>query len=143
MTTSKMLIIFILISFQALADDNIYKLDFGRVIHNDVGEPVGFEKTNKIPMPIQGDSTLYGLVVTSPEDEKFTLNSIHVLPLDPVNLEAKKLIGKSMIIQKRGAIFMRATIDDIPGIYNMEIYINNTLHSSIEYELVPIEIAKQ
>ncbi len=142
MKTSRLLTILFLLSFQTFAEESTYKLEFGRVIHNDVGEPVGFEKTTRIPISLSGDSTLYGLVITSPKDEKFTLNSIHIMPIDPTNLEARKLIGKSMLIQKRGAIFMRASIDDIPGIYNMEIYINNSLHSSIEYELIPIEIAK-
>jgi len=132
----------LLVSSTTFADEPKYVLEFGRVLHNSVGEPVGFEKTTKIPVALDGNSTLYGLVITSPENEKFTLNSIHILPPDPTSLESKKMIGKSMIIKKRGAIFMRANSDDLPGIYNMEIYINNTLHKSIQYELMPIELAK-
>jgi len=136
------IVIVLVLSGYVYAAEDEFTLNFGRIIHNKVGEPIGFEKTTRIPISMNGESTLYGLVVTSPEDEEFTLNSIHILPPDPVNLTSKKLIGKAMIIQKRGAIFMRASFSDTPGIYNMEVYINNELHQSIQYELFAIEIAK-
>jgi len=124
-----------LVQFPVVAATLDYKLDFGVIIHNDIGEPIGFEKTNKIPIDYKGNSSLYGLVVTSPESSEFTLNSVHVLPTDIDEEQGMKLMGKTMLIQKRGAILMRTDLTDIPGNYQMEVYINNKLHQVINYEL--------
>lgn len=114
-----------------------YKLDFGLIIQNDIGEPVGFEKTNEIPIWYQGRTSLYGLVVTSPENDDFTLSSIHTLP-EAMNQQTK-IMGKPMIVQKRGAIFLRTDFDDTPGEYVMEVFIDNKLHQTIRYVLLPID----
>lgn len=121
---------------------NEYELDFGVVLHNDVGEPVGFQKTTQIPIENNGQASLYGLVVTSAEDKQFSLNSVHVLPTVTKELMAEKIIGKDMFIQKRGAIFMRTDLKDQPGLYKIEVYIDNKLYEVIQYELVPLELAQ-
>jgi len=57
--------------------------------------------------------------------------------------DLKKVMGKAMIIQKRGAIFMRTDFDDLPGDYQMEIYIDNELHHTINYKLSDGALAKR
>ncbi|QOL25431.1 hypothetical protein LP316_14200 [Thalassotalea sp. LPB0316] len=111
-----------------------YNLDFGLVLHNDIGEPVGFEKTNEIPLTYNGEPALYGLVVTNDDNTPFTLSSVHILPADG-NDKPRKLMGKPMYIQKRGAVFMRTDIDDVVGVYQMEIYLDNVLYKTITYQI--------
>lgn len=129
-------VIFLLIQFNTKAENINYALDFGLIIHNDIGEPVGFEKTTQIPILEAGNSSLYGVVVTSPDNNEFILNSIHILPAVEANNIANKVIGKSMIIQKRGAILLRTDTNDQPGRYAMEIYIDSKLHQTLNYELI-------
>ena len=125
-----------LVQFPVVANNINYQVDFGVIIQNDTGEPIGFEKTNKIPIITQGQTSLYGLVVTSPENEEFTLNSVHTLPQLEINTQEQKIMGKPMLIQKRGAILLRTDTDDAPGLYSIEVYIDNKLHNVIKYELV-------
>ena len=55
-----------LLSNVALASSNSgFIFDFGVVRHNDVGEPIAFEKTTEIPIVNGVETTLYGLIVTS------------------------------------------------------------------------------
>lgn len=125
-----------LVQFPVVANNINYQVDFGVIIQSDTGEPVGFEKTKKIPIISQGQTSLYGLVVTSPENNEFTLNSVHTLPKEEMDNSEQKIMGKPMLIQKRGAIFLRTDTDDTPGLYSIEIYIDNKLHNVIQYELV-------
>ncbi len=127
-----------LVQFPIAAASIDYTLDFGVIIHNDMGEPIGFEKTKKIPIIRSGQSSLYGLVITSPNENEFLLNSVHILPNDDGQKIPHKMIGKAMIIQKRGAVLLRTDTLDIPGEYAMEIYIDNKLHQTINYELTPV-----
>lgn len=126
-----------LVQFPIAAADIDYTLDFGVIIHNDIGEPIGFEKTKQIPILHKGQSSLYGLVITSPENREFLLNSVHVFPEQRDADSTKKMMGKSMLIQKRGAILLRTDTEDQPGEYAMEIYIDRKLHQVINYELIP------
>jgi len=126
-----------LVQFPIAAADIDYTLDFGVIIHNDIGEPIGFEKTKQIPILHKGQSSLYGLVITSPENREFLLNSVHVFPEQNDADNMKKMMGKSMLIQKRGAILLRTDTEDQPGEYAMEIYIDSKLHQVINYELIP------
>lgn len=120
-----------------------FVFDFGVVRHNDVGEPIAFEKTTDIPIVNGVETTLYGLVVTSASNETFNLNSVHIVPIQNKNGDLKKVMGKAMIIQKRGAIFMRTDYDDLPGDYQIEIYIDNELHNTISYRLADNSLAKR
>jgi len=112
-----------------------YNLDFGLVLHDDNGEPVGFEKTQAIPLKRNGHPSLYGLVITNDDNEPFTLSSVHIVPSDEENSQPDKFLGKPMYVQKRGAIFMRTDTHDKPGVYQMEVYLNNALYQTITYEL--------
>jgi hypothetical protein len=47
----------------------------------------------------------------------------------------KKILGKSMVVNRKGAVFMKTQKSDLPGTYIMEVYINNILHETIEYQL--------
>ncbi|WP_085298270.1 hypothetical protein [Cognaticolwellia mytili] len=123
--------------------DSNFVFDFGVVRHNNVGEPIAFEKTTEIPIVNGVETTLYGLVVTSATNEKFNLNSVHIVPIKNKNGGLKKVMGKTMIIKKRGAIFMRTDFDDLPGDYQMEIYIDNELHRTISYQLADNSLAKR
>ena len=125
-----------LVQFPIAAANIEYVFDFGVIIHNDLGEPIGFEKTTEIPIIRSGQSSLYGLVITSPNNNEFLLNSVHVLPDDASQNIAQKMIGKAMIIQKRGAVLLRTNVLDVPGEYAMEVYIDNKLHRTISYELI-------
>ncbi len=124
-----------LVQFPVMSAALDYKLDFGVIIQNDSGEPIGFEKTTLIPISLQGKGSLYGLVVTSPEDKQFTLNSVHTMPNNEGEEKPSKIMGKPMFIQNRGAIFLRTDLNDAPGIYSMEVYIDNKLYQVITYEL--------
>lgn len=133
-----------LLSNVALASSNSgFIFDFGVVRHNDVGEPIAFEKTTEIPIVNGVETTLYGLIVTSAGNEQFNLNSVHIVPIQNKSGDLKKVMGKAMIIQKRGAIFMRTDFDDLPGDYQMEIYIDNELHHTINYKLADGVLAKR
>ena len=139
-------IILSLVLFSSIASatpNSQFVFDFGVIRHNDVGEPVAFEKTTQIPIVNGVKTTLYGLVVTSAGDEQFNLNSVHVVPVQNKNGELKKVMGKTMVIRKRGAIFMRTDFDDLPGDYQMEVYIDNELHHTISYQLSDISLAKR
>lgn len=126
---------FSLAQLTAIAQETPYKLDFGVVIHNEDGEPVGFEKTKQIPILHNGENSLFGLVVTSPKDQQFMLNSVHSLPSTIQRSNTNKIMGKPMWVKYRGAIFLRTNATDEPGLYTMEVYIDNELHTIIEYEL--------
>lgn len=135
---------FVLLSSAAEAATNKhFVFDFGVIRHNDVGEPIAFEKTTQIPIVNGVETTLYGLVVTSDGDEQFNLNSVHIVPIQNERGNLKKVMGKAMVIQKRGAIFMRTDFDDLPGDYQMEIYIDNELRHTIDYKLADISLAKR
>lgn len=125
------------------ATNNNFVFDFGVIRHNDVGEPIAFEKTTQIPIVNGVETTLYGLVVTSEDDEQFNLNSVHIVPIQNETGGLKKVMGKAMVIKKRGAIFMRTDFDDLPGDYQMEIYIDNELRHTINYQLAEITLAKR
>ena len=94
-----------LMQFPIFAAEIEYQMDFGVIIHNDLGEPVGFEKTKNIPISSKGEPSLFGLVVTSPETDEFTLSSVHILPPNSNDEGPRKMMGKPMRIQGRGAIF--------------------------------------
>ncbi len=138
------MVCFVLMSGVVHASSNSnFVFDFGVIRHNNVGEPIAFEKTTKIPIVNGVETTLYGLVVTSDDDEQFNLSSIHIVPIQNDDGSVKKLMGKTMIIQRRGAIFMRTDFDDLPGDYQMEIYIDNELHHTVSYQLADISLAKR
>lgn len=130
------------VSVSATTNNN-FVFDFGVIRHNDVGEPIAFEKTTQIPIVNGVETTLYGLVVTSEDDEQFNLNSVHIVPIQNEMGGLKKVMGKAMVIKKRGAIFMRTDFDDLPGDYQMEIYIDNELRHTINYQLAEITLAKR
>lgn len=118
-----------------------FEFNFGLVLHNDSGEPVGFMSTEEIPITKAGQTSMYGLVVTGLTEEQFTLSSVHVLPKGEQQQNNPKIMGKAMLIKKRGAIFMRTDYHDQPGNYQMEIYIDNVLLKTIDYQLLNNETA--
>lgn len=118
-----------------------FEFNFGLVLHNDSGEPVGFMTTEEIPITKAGQTSMYGLVVTGLTEEQFTLSSVHVLPKSEEQRNNPKIMGKAMLIKKRGAIFMRTDYHDQPGSYQMEIYIDNVLLKTIDYQLTSNEMA--
>jgi hypothetical protein len=124
----------ILFSLQAVAMEIDYKLEFGLVMHNEYGEPVGFKKTTDIPINMSGKDSLYGVVISKESDENFTVGSIHILP--EKTTEVPKIMGKTMVINGKGAIFMKTQGSDTPGTYGMEVYINGLLYKTIQYQLL-------
>lgn len=116
------------------ADEIDYKLEFGIVIHNDLGEPVGFRETKNIPISLPGKTSMYGIVITTPKKGTFTLGSVHVLPTKQNQIT--KIMGKAMKIEHKGAVFMRTNSKDLPGEYQMEIYIDGLLYEVINYQLI-------
>lgn len=125
------------------SSNSSFAFDFGVIRHNNAGEPVAFEKTTQIPIVNGIATTLYGLVVTSESNEQFNLNSIHIVPIRTENGHLKKVMGNVMVIQRRGAIFMRTDFDDLPGDYQMEVYINHELHHTISYQLTDDSLAQR
>lgn len=123
-----------LFSLQAVAMEIDYKLEFGLVMHNEYGEPVGFKQTTDIPINMSGKDSLYGVVISKESDENFTVGSIHILP-EKIT-EVPKIMGKTMVINGKGAIFMKTQGSDTPGTYGMEVYINGLLYKTIQYQLL-------
>ena len=113
-----------------------FEVSFGLVLTNSSGEPIGFKETRQIPLSIEQTPALYGVVVTKQDDDPFVLGAIHVLPSAPES-EANKIMGKPMMVVKRGAMLMRTENTDEPGDYKVEIYLDNRLHQTIDYSVVP------
>lgn len=143
MKAFKLLTMLIVLPLCSVTYAQEFKLEFGLIIQNEYGEPVGFEQTTEIPIKNSSAGSLYGLVVTSPQDKYFSLNSVHSLPKPEGGEAPQKIIGKTMIIQNRGAIFLRTDDEDIPGMYSMEVYIDNKLHTVIQYELKDSYLARK
>ncbi|MBU2893641.1 hypothetical protein KO495_09950 [Colwellia sp. D2M02] len=110
-----------------------YKLEFGLVLHNEYGEPIGFKETTTIPINTQGKDSLYGVIISKNSTENFTVGSIHILPEE---IDIEKIMGKTMQINGKGAIFMKTQGSDKPGTYEMEVYINGLLYKTIQYQLL-------
>jgi hypothetical protein len=120
--------------FEANAMELDYNLEFGLVLQNDHGEPIGFKQTTSIPINLSGQHSLYGLVISKNSDEEFMVSSVHVLP--ETVMDNKKIMGKTMLINGKGAVFMKTQQNDVPGNYAMEIYINSVLYRTIKYQLL-------
>lgn len=125
--------ILLLIQVPLEASEADYKLEFGLVLHDEDGEPIGFKETKNIPIQNKGKNSLYGLVISNDDKDNFVISSVHTLPNNLVGV--KKILGKSMVVNRKGAVFMKTQKSDLPGTYIMEVYINNILHETIEYQL--------
>ena len=134
----KYLLIIILSALLSIGKTNAseaeYLFEFGLVKYDEQGNPIEFEATKKIPIAMSGENILYGMVVTTAKESPFTLGSIHVLPTDAK--KTTKIMGKTMKIEKKGAVFMKTNERDIPGNYQMEIYIDGLLLKTVEYQLI-------
>jgi hypothetical protein len=111
-----------------------YILEFGVVLHDEFGSAVGFKETTNIPINKLGKNSLYGLIISKDSEESFTIGSVHILPQNPSN--TKKIMGKTMVISGKGAVFMKTQRNDVPGNYEMELYINGILYETINYHLI-------
>lgn len=130
-----LLIVFLLfVQLTAKAVEVDYILEFGVVLHDEYGTAVGFKETTNIPINNLGKNSLYGLIISKDTKENFTVGSVHILPENSSN--TKKIMGKSMVINGKGAVFMKTQRNDIPGRYEMELYINGVLHKTINYQLL-------
>lgn len=133
----KILIILLSLSLVNLSVNSMevdYTLEFGVVLHDEYGAPVGFKETTYVPINTSGKNSLYGLIISKDSQENFTLGSVHILPDNPSNTQ--KIMGKTMVINGKGAVFMKTQKDDTPGDYAMELYINGVLYKTIEYQLL-------
>lgn len=119
------------------ASEDDFLFEFGLVKYNQNGDPVEFEITKQIPIAKKGENIMYGMVVTTAKDGTFTLGSIHVLPTK--ENEATKIMGKTMRIEKKGAVFMKTNEQDLPGNYQMEIYIDGLLLKTVDYQLINLQ----
>ena len=111
-----------------------YQLEFGLVLKDTNGEAIGFKKTTAIPIDTAGENSLYGIVISKDSEENFTVGSVHILPKE--HKEINKIMGKVMVINGKGAVFMKTQSNDIPGDYAIEVYINGILFKTIEYKLL-------
>ena len=134
MKTLMLLLSLSLIHFSAYTMEVDYNLEFGIVLQNEYGTPVGFKETTYVPINKSGKNSLYGLIISKDSQENFTVGSVHILPKNPSNTE--KIMGKTMVINGKGAVFMKTQKDDTPGNYAMELYINGVLYKTIEYQLL-------
>lgn len=128
--------IILFVSNSALASTERYQFDFGLIIKNDAGEPVGFDSTTQIPLFDKDAESLYGLVVSRSDEEPFVLSAVHIFP-EQHGSNNQKVMSKPMNIISRGAIFFQTDDMDILGHYQIEIYIDNLLVKTIDYKLVP------
>jgi hypothetical protein len=122
-------------SLSALAEQSDYTIDFGLIMKNKQGEPIGFDQTNTIPIHKNKQDALYGLVVTKFNEEPFKLSAIHVFPENETGSKTK-LMSKTMEVVNRGAIFFQTSKEDTPGKYAVEVYLDNILINTIDYQLV-------
>ena len=130
-----LMFVLILVSSNAFADTiDTLEFQFGRVLFNENQEAIGFEKTDQIPIKWQGVNVMYGLLVISQTDEVFTLDSVHTIPT--AGEESFKVIGKSINMKHKAAIFMKTQQDDIVGDYTMEVFIDGRLIRTINYQLI-------
>lgn len=127
------ILIFISISFNALASNDI-NFEFGFVIFNERQEAIRFEKTNNIPIQVNGNGVMYGLLVTSVKDSTFTIDSVHSFPTE--NNNVTKVIGKTINAKYKAAIFLKTKEDDYKGEYKMEVFIDGKLSKTFDYTLV-------
>ncbi|GHG03411.1 hypothetical protein [Thalassotalea marina] len=121
------------LSVQAFEDDKL-KFEFGRVIFNELQEAIGFEHTEKIPVVLKGANVMYGLLVTSETDEILTLDSVHTIPTK--DNKVIKVIGKSINMKHKAAIFLKTENKDVVGDYKMEVFIDGRLIKTFDYQLV-------
>ncbi len=129
-----LLLILSLVHFSTNTMEIDYNLEFGIVLQNEYGTPIGFKETTYVPINNAGKYSLYGLIISKDSQESFTVGSVHILPDNPSNTE--KIMGKTMVINGKGAVFMKTQKDDTPGNYAMELYINGVLYKTIEYQLL-------
>jgi len=140
---SNMKYLLIIILYTALLNNPVnaaegdYLFEFGLVKYNQNGDPIDFEITKKIPIAQKGENIMYGMVITTEKDGTFTLGSVHVLPTK--ENEATKIMGKTMRIEKKGAVFMKTNEQDLPGNYQMEIYIDGLLLKTVDYQLINLQ----
>lgn len=126
---------FSLFSSSALANSEDYSVDFGLIFKNEMGEPVGFYKTQEIPLQLSDEQSLYGLVVSRNNNQPFLLSVVHVFP-HASNGVSKKVLSKAMSVSAKGAIFFQTTPKDVSGDYAIEVYIDNILMHVVNYQLV-------
>ena len=131
------LIFLCLLCTSASAAQDTYTVNFGVILKNDMGEPVGFEETTAIPVGKANTKTLYGIVVTRNDEQPFTLGTVHVIPTLDSNVTTK-VMGKPMQSTNRGAVFLQSDEYDIPGDYAMEVYLDNQLLTTISYQLIKV-----
>lgn len=134
MRTLILLLGLFIVHFSANTMEVDYNLEFGVVLHDEYGTPIGFEETTYVPINKSGKNSLYGLIISKDSQENFTVGSVHVLPDNPSNTQ--KIMGKTMVINGKGAVFMKTQKDDTPGDYAMELYINGVLYKTINYQLL-------
>jgi hypothetical protein len=134
MNYSILIIFLFFVQVSTCAVEVDYNLEFGLVLHDEYGTPVGFEETTYIPINKLGKNSLYGLIISKESEENFTIGSVHILPNNPSNTQ--KIMGKTMVINGKGAVFMKTQRDDMPGDYAMELYINGVLYKTIKYHLL-------
>lgn len=122
-------------SVMAVAEEKSYKVSFGVILKNELGEPIGFQETRSIPLGNKSQSTLFGVVVTKVDEQPFMLGTVHIIPSKEQG-KSTKIMGKPMRSMNRGAVFLQSDEQDIPGDYRMEIYLDNRLVQTIEYQLI-------
>lgn len=127
--------IFILYFFTltAKAEANItLEYEFGIVLVDQYGQATGFEPTNIISLKADKQHIMYGLIVTSPNDQIFTLDSVHTIPSEQ---ESYKILTKQIKVKNKAAIFMKAFQTDIEGDYQMEVFIDGRLDKTFNYQI--------
>ena len=134
----RVLLLLITFGSAALADEQTYTINFGVIIKNDAGEPVGFKETTTIPVGKAQQKTLYGVVVSRNDETPFLLGTVHIIPTLDSNVTTK-VMGKPMQSTNRGAVFLQSDEYDIAGDYAMEIYLDNQLLTTVHYQLKEID----
>lgn len=129
-----LLLLFSLTPFCKGNDFSHISFEFGQVIFNEHEEAIDFQFTDEIPILDAGKTVMYGVIVTSDDDQTFTLDSLHTMPT--IGENTAKMIGKTINVRKKAAIFLRTQQNDIPGNYTMEIFIDGVLAKTFGYQLI-------
>lgn len=138
---NKVIVFLITLLYCATGQAENLEVNFGLVLKNELGEPIGFKETTHIPAQSSSAPSLFGFVVTRTDDKPFLLGAIHILPGKDEGSQTK-IMGKPMMIINRGAIFMQTSADDKAGNYKVEIYIDNSLYTTIDYQVVEDALPK-
>ena len=129
------LLTFFVFFHQVFATDlQALSYEFGVITIDQYGEPTGFKQTTTITIEPEVKHIIYGLIISSPDEEVFTLDSIHTVPNRQNS--TTQIMSKQIRAKKKTAIFMKAYQSDLAGDYKIDVFINGVFAKTIYYQII-------